>query len=84
MINTVRYLSPTDIAEANLLGNSISICRKALDDARHQMNDAMLASVDQNSPRWDNICNHFEAKLNAHDKAVADERRWWRSRGFND
>lgn len=83
MTNTIRVLTPQEIAEADQLGEQVHRCRDALDKVRFQIETAVLAGVAQDSALWDQLCNDLAAKAGAHNAATTAERDWWRSKDFN-
>ena len=77
-----RKLSSQEVAQANALGKSIGAAQAALTRARRHLDVAVAANVDQNSDRWNKLCDRLEAARQGLDCAVNTEGNWWRSKGF--
>jgi hypothetical protein len=77
-----RHLTAAELSEAKRLADAAAIASHGLDRARAQISQAVAASVDQTSFRWDALCDSLDRAIQARRKADLDEVAWWAAKGF--
>jgi hypothetical protein len=78
----IRSLTAAELGEAKRLADAAAIASHGLDRALAQISQAVAASVDQTSSRWNALCDSLDLAVQARRKADLEEVAWWAAKGF--